>query len=248
MSVWFVCPSKRPPEEVEPIFKLWKEHGYGIAIAVDSTEEAASKKSFADIVISSPAGYRGYSHSVNSLTELVLKNIPKAEWIVCAGDDTEPDPNHSAEEIARECELYFGAVAFGQQTRVGGTWGVMQPTGDRWGDRQGAYIDRVAGSPWMGREFCLRVNQGRGPLWPDYFHCFADEELQHVATRLGVLWQRPDLVHLHKHWGRGPDNTIGNAASMPAFLKRANSSEEWKKAKALFTQRKAAGFPGSNPL
>jgi hypothetical protein len=158
------------------------------------------------------------------------------------------------------------------------TFGVMQCVGDRWGEHRnthtftprfdrkelcsqcgqvkdaarhmvGAYIDRVAGSPWIGREFALRVNQGKGPLWPEYFHMGCDEELQAVATRLGVFWQRPDLIHLHKHWGRAaPGEAMGHQSNMPDFLKRANSAEEWNKYKALFAEREANGFPGSEPL
>ena len=113
----------------------------------------------------------------------------------------------------------------------------------------GAYIDRVCGSPWMGREFCLRINQGRGPLWPEYFHMGEDEELQAVALKYGVLWQRPDLIHLHQHWGRAlPGEVMAPRTRMPKFLEKANSGAEWDKYKRLFAQRSAAGFPGSEPL
>ena len=206
--------------------------------------------------------YRGYAVSVNTVALDVLKTIdPSCDWIVTGGDDTEPDLNHAADEIAAQCSEHFG-----------GTFGVCQPTGDRWGlDRNahqfhalwnnplrcrvcgsmdedapkhmiGAYIDRVAGSPWLGREFCLRINQGRGPLWPEYWHMGEDEELQAVAIKYGVFWQRPDLTHLHNHWGREP------GGQAPEFLKRANSSAEWDAYKKLFRERRAAGFPGSEPL
>lgn len=137
------------------------------------------------------------------------------------------------------------------------TFGVMQPTGDRFGESpndpnpamRGAYIDRVAGSPWMGREWCKRINQGRGPLWPEYFHMGADEELQAIATKLGVLWQRPELLHHHAHWGRPREGErMAPSERMPEFLKRANSGEEWAAYKNLFAERKAAGFPGAEPL
>ncbi len=101
----------------------------------------------------------------------------------------------------------------------------------------------------MGREFCLRVNQGNGPLWPEYFHMGCDEELQAVATKLGVFWQRPDLIHLHKHWGRAREGErLAPRERMPKFLEKANSAEEWNKYKKLFAERQAAGFPGSEPL
>jgi hypothetical protein len=69
--------------------------------------------------------------------------------------------------------------------------------------------------------------------------------LYDVAMKLGILWQRPDLIHYHEHWGRKPDATTDD---MPEFLKAANSTEEWNKAKALYERRRAAGFPGHEPL
>ena len=128
----------------------------------------------------------------------------------------------------------------------------MQPTGDRWlvngpGTKPGS--ECVAGSPWMGREWCRRINGGRGPLWPEYYHCGEDEELQEVAIKYGVFWQRPDLTHFHHHWGRPKEGErLGLASRMPAFLTRANSKEEWAKMKKLLAERKAAGWPGTEPI
>jgi hypothetical protein len=278
-SAWLCIPSARPPAERDPILKLWRDRGYKIALQCDGSLDLYENE-YGDVVFQRT--YQGYAEAVNYLSKAVLETTPEAQWIVCAGDDTEPDRNHTAEEIAAQCTAHFRKLHYGNESHhapeVGplATFGVMQPTGDRWGEHRnthtftpraggrpeiqlcsqcgrvkdnsihmvGAYIDRVAGSPWIGREFALRANQGRGPLWPEYFHMGCDEELQTVATRLGVFWQRPDLIHLHNHWGR----EAGNAANMPAFLKRANSAEEWNKYKALFAERQAAGFPGSEPL
>lgn len=307
MSVWLCMPSKRPPEEVEPILNLWREQGYKIAVQRDPGDVATL---YANVVFSRP--YSGYSEAVNYIASQVLMMESDADWIVCAGDDTEPDANHTAEEIDKQCSVHFkerawpkcwhwaagyatpeaalAAGAYAEQkpqalwsgdlAKIYSTFGVMQPTGDKWGSNNrkdahtftaraieplhlcsscghpknnarhmvGSYIDRVAGSPWMGREWCLRANQGKGPLWQGYFHMGCDEELQAVATRLGVFWQRPDLIHLHKHWGRGTDGQPADSFSMPDFLKRANSQEEWDQYKKLFAERQAAGFPGSEPL
>lgn len=281
MSVWLCLPSARPTEETEPIFALWRERDYKIALWLDGHRETVDQTKI-QYWINGGYSYPGYAAAVNALVFDVLNQDPSCQWIVCAGDDTEPDANHSAEEIANECNQHFRMLRSPFSPPIGKpeaynnpTFGVMQCTGDRWGDQrnthvpqimkdgrcsvcgqpknaakhlQGAYIDRVAGSPWMGREFCLRVNQGRGPLWPEYFHMGVDEELQAVATRMRVFWQRPDLIHLHKHWGRGPSDKPGSAANMPEFLKRANSVEEWHKYKKLFAEREAAGFPGSELL
>jgi hypothetical protein len=75
-----------------------------------------------------------------------------------------------------------------------------------------------------------------------------DEELQAVATRLGVLWQRRDLIQLHKHWGHAPAGQMGSTINMPAFLERANSVAEWAAYKKLYTARAEAGFPGSEVI
>lgn len=104
-----------------------------------------------------------------------------------------------------------------------------------------AYIDRVAGSPWLGREWCERINGGQGPLWPEYTHMFVDEEVQAVAEKLGVFWQRPDLIHPHEHWGK-------TAQRPPEFLREVNSPAHWKRYGDLFARRKAQGFPGCMPL
>jgi hypothetical protein len=228
MSVWYCIPSKRPIEEVRPLLAKWKERGYWLALHCDTDWEALEKG--CDLAFSAPI-YPGYAPAVNEMAaELMRFGGDSAQWFVTGGDDVEPDPYLSAEEIAQQCEDHFL-----------GTFGVMQPTGDPWRDLQGRIIERIAGSPWMGREFCERVNGGRGPLWPAYKHCFVDEELQCVSQKLGVFWQRPDLTQLHQHWAR-------KGGSMPDFLKEANSKEHWDKYKALFEARKAGGFPGHEPL
>lgn len=247
MSVWIVFPSARPHAEVETFLKLWRGQGYQVGLWRDpDTEEG-----FEECLIIRP--YSGYAVAVNALVKTVLEVDQKCEWIVAAGDDIQPDLNHTAEEIAEQCSRHFADFV----DRVPSTFGVMQPTGDRWGtthnhrdpNMRGAYIDRVCGSPWMGREFCLRINQGRGPLWPEYFHMGEDEELQAVALKYGVLWQRPDLIQLHCHWGRAlPGERMAPRERMPKFLERANSPDEWQKYKKLFAERQAAGFPGSEPL
>lgn len=304
MSVWFAIPSKRAVSEMLPTLTSWREQGYKIALWRDWNDERIPD-GVADLV--RPGEYPGYAKAVNALVLEVLDIDPACEWVATGGDDVQPDMNHTAQQIARQCTDYFESISrmkdaykvaelpmdaaayqkantfildgkslpYPRPSHTGATFGVMQATGDRWGhDRNthtpqltkdgrcsqcghpkdhyrhmmGAYIDRVAGSPWMGREFCLRANHGKGPLWPGYYHMGCDEELQAVATRLGVFWQRPDLIHLHQHWGRGVGDAMGLTANMPDFLKRANSREEWAKYKELFLEREAAGFPGSEPL
>lgn len=242
MSVWLCIPSARPPEEANQVLQLWRERGYKIALHFDSADDARDKIGDVRLIV---AEYPGYSEATNRIIKTVSELDPKADWFVIGGDDVEPDLNHSAEEIARDCVGRFNhghGPDFSMTYEGMRTWGVMQPTGDRWGDSKGAYADRVCGSAWLGREFCQRVNRGRGPLWPEYTHMFADEELQHVAQRAGILWQRQDLIQLHRHWGRKQTPTV---ADVPAHLKRWNTAEHWQHSRALFESRKSAGFPGS---
>lgn len=257
MSVWFAIPSKRPPAEAQPIIDLWRRRGYKVAIWRDMGDAPVS----CDLML--VGKYQGYSKAVNELCRQILKPSMagdwlechghgdlEAQWIVTGGDDTEPDPNHTADEIGQECSTYFHArncqcwQDCGDCTR---TFGVMQPTGDRFA---GGSIDRIAGSPWIGREFALRVNGGRGPYWPEYTHMFVDEEIMEVAVKLGVFWQRRDLTHLHHHFMR-KSNAIDSPAiakPIPAHLREANSPEHWNKYHALFSKRKREGFPGHEPL
>ncbi len=267
MSVWFAIPSKRPPEQAEPALKLWRERGYKLLIQRDPGDPLLTPPISA-MCIERP--YQGYAEAVNYLVRQVLAGDPQAEWIVTGGDDVEPDRNHQAETIAAQCSEMFGRLSYRSEmvevtqcgilggepsthrefipgATVSSTFGVMQPTGDRWGEhdkilgKEGAYIDRVCGSPWLGREFCRRMYQGQGPLFSGYFHMFEDEELQNVAQRLGVLWQRRDLIQLHRHYGR-------EGKPRPAFLDVAAGRAHWKVSEDLFKIRQMAGFPGQEPI
>lgn len=249
MSVWLTIPSARPIAEVTVTMSKWREQGYKIALAIDTARAA----SYTGHLQTGDLGmfvdpYPGYSVAVNGLIKNVMEVDPEAEWFIAAGDDTLPDPNHTAEEIAEQtCAHFrrFNLIPGEGERSWGATFGVMQPTGDRWGDHHGAYIDRVAGSAWIGREFVRHTYGGKGPMWPEYFHMFNDEELQHVAIKLGVFWQRGDLTHLHQHWGRPREGErLAPRTRMPEFLERANSVENWQRMKGIFEARKAAGFPG----
>lgn len=238
-NVWLAIPSARPNGGTIP---LWRDRGYKIAVVRDE----AQKLPYEVDIFESFLPYPGYAISVNALVEYILRQDPDARWIVTGGDDVEPDMNHTPEQITRQCTEYFSDLhnECCRDARVSRTFGVMQPTGDRWA--RGS-IDRICGSPWMGREFCERMYGGEGPLYYGYTHMHVDEELQAVAVKLGVLWQRPDLIHLHRHWMRETWPKV-QRAECPEFLKEANSMRHWNESKALFQSRKAAGFPGHEPL
>ena len=231
-SVWYATPSARKNGGTHPI---WKRQGYKTAIYIDT---GAPVPDCADIIIQGE--YEGYPKAVNSLCRLILAQYPSTLIIVTGGDDMTPDPNRHPLDIQHEFLDYFQ-----------GTFGVMQPTGDRWmTDSHGkSASERICGSPWMGKEFIQRMYGGKGPICEEYYHFFEDEELQEVTLKLGVLWQRPDLTHYHDHWLRSPQSP-GNCSHprpvRPDFLNDAKL--DWPNAQQLFRTRKAAGFPGHEPL
>lgn len=231
MSVWLTIPSARPDGGT---VRLWKQRGYRIALWRDQEDEISERYGSDGLVI--VGSYPGYAKAVNALVREVLARDAEAEYCIATGDDTEPDQNYPPAEIARQCTEHFK-----------GTFGVMQPTGDRW---DGGSIDRICGSPWIGREFCRRMYRGTGPYCEEYKHMFLDEELQNVASLLGVLWQRPDLAHIHHHFTRVGEsvNWAHGRQNMPEFLREANSPEHWSRYGGLFRSRRTAGFPGHEPL
>ena len=262
MSVWLCLPSAR--ERGGTIAK-WRESGYKLAVWRDTGTSAGVH---ADIIVEGL--YPGYGAACNRLIRDAFSIDPDCKWVVCAGDDTLPDPRHP-DQIAFECGRHFGELqdAFREettmhctygpdldgsnfvvaltpsQTIVGrfpwSTFGVMQPTGDRFA--RGS-IERIAGSPWIGRDFCLRTYNGAGPYDPQYRHMFVDEALFDVANLLGCYWARPDLTHLHSHFMRASDDINSEAIyrAPPPHLVEANSQAHWDKYKRLFLQQKAGGF------
>ncbi len=247
MSLVHLCmPSARPAAEVNRVMAQWTERGYHIALQRDPGEGTGIEID-RGYVCERP--YAGYPESVNYLTRRTLEAHRECQWIICAGDDTLPDPTKTADEIAAQCSVHFAQrsasladlnAATAETYRQAATFGVMQPTGDDWSDHLGRIIERIAGSPWMGRSFCERINQGEGPQWHQYWHNWADVELQLVAQKLGVYWQRPDLTHYHDHaWRRN------NGKFDPH---QAGFSADYTRMKPLFETRKRMNFPGSEPL
>ena len=228
-DVWVCAPSIRSGGGTLP---KWKEAGYKVAVV-----RQGELLPWADYQIATDA-YLGWGPSINRLIAHLLASGEKVEWFVGGADDVLPDPDHAPELIAAECGKRFLEVPY-EGFPVHDTFGVMQPTGDPWHDAGGRIIERYAGSPWIGREFARRINGGKGPMWP-YVHCYSDNEIQEVAMKYGVFWQRPDLCHLHAHWGRG-------AEAKPEWWDRT-AGADYHASRPLFEQRKAAGWPGSEPI
>jgi len=266
MSVWLCIPSARPPKQANPVLQKWRAMGYKIALWLDDRSNLGALSPDGFIC----AEYRGYAFAVNELIRTCISADPDAEWFVIGGDDTLPDPNKRADEIARECSEHFcryapstdlglsvvptykcqvpGCVAAHIDNARAATLGVMQPTGDRYA---GGQIDRICGSAWIGREFATRAYRGNGPLWPGYTHMFVDEELQEVAKKYGVLWQRPDLTQLHMQYCRESaaiDSPAKEAKPPDHITHDGYTSEHWEKYQKIFNERKADGFPGSELL
>ncbi len=240
MSVWLCMPSKRPSKEAQPVIDSWLAMDYKVAVQRDLGDDTLA----GCIVHTRP--YAGYPEAATYLIHRVMEIDSAADWFVCAGDDITPDPVKLADEIGEECFSHFSHETDAGLATYLGTFGVMQPTGDRWGEGQRtkkteAHIDTIAGSPWIGREFARKMYGGRGPYWTEYFHMFDDEELQCVATMMGVFWQRPDITQYHHHCQR-------KGGKSPDFLRLAYSRENWNRSQTIFRERKAAGFPGHEPI
>lgn len=255
-SVWFAVPSKRPPEGAEMCLAEWRKMGYKIALWRDPGDPEIA----CDLLL--VGEYKGYHVAVNTLCREILARDPDAEWIVTGGDDMKPDPHKRAEVIAYECGRYFGEkqkVYRDEPTMytdpdgtshssIGrfpwSTFGVMQPTGDMkaWPE---SHVDKICGSPWMGREFCRRMYGGNGPFWHSYYHMYGDEEMHEVCKMLGILWNRADLSHYHHHWIREAREKK-QPIICPDFLVKANAAYDIHKPE--FAYRKAHNWPGHEPL
>lgn len=223
VTTWLTFPSKKPVTEAQACIDLWRSRGYRIGIWRDTCDPPVER---AEVQLT--GDYPGYYAAVNAIIREILAVAADPEWIVAAGDDMDPDPTKTADEIAAECTTHFS-----------GTFGVMQPTGDRWGSGARVYAEHICGSPWIGQDFARRMYGERGPYHEGYFHNFGDEEIMNVAVRLGVLWQRSDIAQYHHHWGR-------EQRPMPRYLKRANDG--FRSEQQIFLSRKARGFPGHEPL
>jgi len=229
VSVWAIAPSIRPNGGTLP---TWKAAGYRVAVLRQGEPFPE-----ADITIPTDR-YLGWAKSINILAKVVLEQDTACDWVVNANDDTLPDPNHTPQEIADQCTAHFG-----------GTFGVMQPTGDLalW---PASRIDTFAGSPWMGREWCRRSFGGHGPVWDEFVHMHGDQHLWCCAVKLGIYWDLPDLIHQHNHCQRGNQHGAigGDTVNLPGFLKEIYSAQHWNESTARFQRLQAGGFVEADNL
>jgi len=218
MKATYAIPTANPPL-ADACLARWQGMGYATAVLVDGHDHCAFEFQHADMIIHSP-DYRGWPHATNTLCR-----VTSTEIVVVGGDDIWPDETMRADDIAAQFVEHFG-----------GTFGVMQPTGDRFmpnGDGVPA-SERVAYSPWFGREFIERAYGGIGPVCESYYHFFSDEEIQAYAMTLDIFWQRPDVIQHHDHWTR-------TGRRRPDYMHKAQA--HWKDDKATFAQRQVVRFP-----
>lgn len=216
LEVWYAIPSANP-EKCRRTLPVWRDMGYKVAVLQNWRKGDIP----ADLVVWSDH-YPGWPGSIN---QLCREAVPKsAHVVVSGGDDMLPDPNLTAQEIA---EQFFDRFPNG--------FGVMQPTGDEFMSCQ-----HYCGSPWLGRGWIERANGGRGPMWPDYTHNWADNELHWVAKGLGALWQRDDLTHKHEHFTR-------TGEAKPDYWQARVAPKDQHDVEQFLT-RKSLGFPGHQPL
>ena len=247
MSVWICAPSIRPGGGTLP---QWREAGYKVAVCRQGAPFPEADLSFPRET------YGGWAASINFLVKFVMNVDKDAEWFVGGADDVLPDPSHTPELIAFECGRHFGdaQAQFRMEHIVSNipnapsegrfpwsAFGVMQPTGDLrlWPNSR---IDTFAGSPWIGRSFAERAYGGKGPMFDGYRHAWSDQELQEVAIKLRVFWQRPDLIHKHLHQMRE------GGLPLPPGIWESTAGRDYTESMPLFKARQAAGFPGHEPL
>lgn len=221
-EVWLTLPSANLGM-AKKTFPVWKKHGYKIAIICpDNLSEQYSNLVDLKIQESKIGGYKGWPNSVNYLSKL----LSDKEIIIAAGDDMYPDENYESHELRLQFVKHFG-----------GTFGVMQPYGDKFGSMACDTCEQICGSAWLGKEFRDKINQGKGPMWEEYWHMWADTELYQVANKYNCLWIRGDLTQYHEH-------RLRRTHSFLPTIPHGNT----KKSQQLYENRKLNHFPGSEPI
>ena len=213
------------PDRAQAAAKLWLDAGYGLVFYQDDKTLPFVEHARVSTIV---GPYGGFWRAINIMAQFALDD--NAAVCLYAGDDHEPDPKKSAHEIGEE---YLQRFANG--------FGVMQPSGDKQGaDESGrSAAQRIAGSPWFGRDWIKRAYGGNGPVDGRYHSFYADESLYEVARKLGVYWMRDDLCQLHKHWSWGHTNR------QPYHEK---NQRHWLSDKAIFDDSKLKSFPEGEPL
>lgn len=218
-KVWLALPSANI-QIAKKTFPKWKEKGYNIAVICPDKFSKDYLNITDKIVLESEiGGYKGWAKSVNYLS----KKLEKYDILIAAGDDMYPDPNYESHELRLQFIRHFG-----------GTFGVMQPYGDKFGSLACPSCEQICGSAWLGKDFRNKINKGNGPIWEEYWHMWADTELYQVALKHNCLWIREDISQYHEHRIRGKHN-----------FRPTIPSGETNKGQKLYFHRKKNNFPGT---
>jgi hypothetical protein len=213
MKAWYAVPSARLVKEAQRCFDAWREMGFAVA----ATRKLPDLR--LDMLLCLPT-YSGLWNHTNILAKQIIDDDPECQVIASGGDDCWPDPTKRADEIVDEFVEHFG-----------GTLGVMVTKGPTPGH------DRCAWAPFLGREWCERAFEGRGPTEPAFWHNFGDAYLYEVAERLGLLWERNDLEVAHHKWN------LQSPRQRPPHLLVPRAM--WAADNARYQQLVADSYPGS---
>lgn len=196
-------------ERSEGLAAKWKDQGYDTAVLIEMDHTFSN----VDHKLVNTT-WQGFPVAVNRACHTFKDQY---EVIVIIGDDILPDPNHRANDILEAFLAHFH-----------GSYGIMQPTGDKFGCYDIACI-----SPWIGSDY---IDTRPGPYHTGYYHYYSDAELQDVATMYGCFQQRDDLIQYHDHWSR-------NKLQRPKYLEPALG--HYPLDKQLYHTRKRNNFPGA---
>lgn len=211
MNCWAVLPTPTASDAAHAVLEQWRDAGFRLMALVDD----ASDFRFPVPTVRAPQ-YKGWAWAMNELCRHAASY--GADLVTCIGDDLLPRDGLAADRLADAWRGFFGDS----------TYGVMQCTGDDYGE-----IHHAAVSPTIGREYIARHR----PFFEGYRHLYADRELQDVAAARGVFRQCASLTIYHDHWTRGqtPDRL---PADRRGVIHGAAKSDA-----ALYESRKASGFP-----
>lgn len=215
-EVWYLMPSANAANAARCV-DAWRGQGYKVAILQDRLRFDAD----CDAVVRRDE-YPGWAGSINTLYREVVPD--SCHVMVAGGDDMLPDPTARASEIADQFLDHFG-----------GTFGVMQPTGDDFEATR-----TICGSPWLGRDWMRRMYRGTGGLCDAYHQQWADDELYWVSRCAGRFQDRPDLTQHHDHFLR-------KGKPAPAYWVASAAGHDEQDC-LTFIARSRSGFPGAAPI
>jgi hypothetical protein len=195
------------------MLQRWWDKGYRTCAVIDKGTE---RPSFAHRIVELDP-YPGHPNAINAAWKILEPSSP--DIVICGSDDIGPPEGFIAEQLAEQFHDRFGVSRFG----------IMFPTGDDMPEAK-----RGCTAQWFGSGWCKRAFNGSGPLWGGYRHFYNDSDVWEVAHRLGVAWDRSDLIQRHDHWSR-------QGTEKPLHMHKWAAT--WADDEREFKRREAQGFP-----